>query len=448
MIHKMVAAVNFQNVFSKRFAASVPVRLVGWLCVVLLSGALLSGSDSILRWALFLFAGLSPALALKTSYTVTELAAASVALSLGLLAAVAGTTALIGCYSTIVPYMLVISVAAACAVLVSRRTRVVLAKRELYAALVAISVSAALALTYGSNGPVATPTGLSYIVRHWLRRDGAYFFALVQQAIERGAIPHENPFIAGIPAYYATLGHCGLALLAPGKSVPAAVSLWGVLPLLHVAAVLLFYHFTVRLLVQYRAQRPERWALAAIALFCAWRPDFYTYPQSQSAFMPLLAWFCWWTLRPAFLRRSFDQGLALLWLILMAWIHTVSSVVALCFACGATVSRWRSTREQKPKRRRLFPVFMWLSGIAVAAWLTTHVGDAPYRDPVTKLSFLGVHLLNNHLFPNSILYIAGALALFAAWQHRRYGEFSTLALLLACGMGYTARGVCNVEAFS
>lgn len=436
------------KVFVKHCAMNIPVRLLCWLCVVLLTSALLSGSDPLTRWTLIFFAGLPATLNLKSAYSATELAASSVALSLGVLTVTAGTTSLLGCFSSGVPYLVVILAAAALAIGARQRTLVVITTRDLYASLMAALVATLVGLIYASNGPMRTPEGVSYVARHWLNRDGAYFFALIQQALARGSIPEENPFMAGIPAYYAVLGHCGLALLVPSGNVPAAVALWDVLPLLPVAAAVLFFHHTFRRLAYWGTSRPELWALAAAMVFFVWRPDFFIFPQSQSAFMPLLSWFFWWTAQPASRRRSRNRWIMFLWLSLLACVHTVSSVVALCLAAGASAGIYSSERRSLRNQGPLISFLIWGVGVTFAAALTWYIGNAPFPDPFALPSERSFRFLKEHFLPYLPVYVVGAVALYLAWREKRIPELSALALLLALGIGYTARALCKPEPFS
>jgi hypothetical protein len=420
------------------------VGIVSLATGAILAVVLSTGSADLVKWIFILLSGLPLALALWNRYTFLELLACSVALSLALLSMAAAVSMIAGAFSTMLPELLIIG----CAVVIGllgygRRCLIRGGRDELYAWLVVSLLVAVLAITYSANGPVRLSDGVGFVVRRWVARDGAYLFALIQQAIERQTLPDENPFMAGVPVYYAVLGHCGLAALARHAALPAALALWPVFPLFHISAVLLVYHGLSHQLRGYRIMSWPIWAAVATVLFVAWRADFFVYPQSQSVFMPLIAWLFWWVTRRVNTRAVLRRWIAAGWVGLLAFVHTVSCVVGLSALAGIGLENLR-----RDKKKRWVMFVLWMVAFVGIALTNLRIGNAPYRAPLVYPTTESLHQLVGEALPYYPLYLIAIAASVLAWRTKRYAQLFSILLLLSLSVGYTLRGVCSLGKFS
>ncbi|MGC8740004.1 MAG: hypothetical protein ACP5UB_00935 [Candidatus Sumerlaeaceae bacterium] len=394
---------------------------------------------------LFLFAsGVPLAALLRRKYFLTEFFAVTVGCALVVLTLSAAISIILGIFASRSALMLPAVLAFLAGVrLRGAQIELCCARRDLAAAGVGAIVLAAASFVYLSNGPVATPRGYAYIMRHWLARDGAYLFGLVQEALERRSYPDENPFMAGVPNSYASLGHCGLGLLCTAEGEIAAFALWPYGIFFHVAAAMLLAHTMARGSRAKTQQTRWDWVLLAAAALVAWRADFFVYPQSQSYFLPVLSLFLWWTSQRGWWKLSAARNMALGGALVLTSVHTVSAAVALCVLVGATFGQWRSLWTWPLASQSL-----WLSGLLIALSSFWFFGGTPYGPRLSAPTSLALEQLQKHALPYLPLYILVGWGTFAAWRRRDYLVSSALGLLGGLAMLYTLVGIMSVDPFS
>ncbi len=413
-------------------------------CAALLVLAAFAAPSGLAAFLLFFGSGIPLATVLRSRYTLSEFMGVAVACSLMALAGTAVVGMALGVFRP--PLAIGFPVALSLALAWKsrkRRLEIRLAESDLVAAAIAALVCAGAGVVYLSNGPIATTNGSAYLMRHWIARDGAYFFALVQEAAERGAYPRENPFMAGLNNDYAALGHCGFALLALVKGEPAAFALWGFGLILHSAATVLLAHTMFRAAYRKQTALNQLWLGGAVATVVLWRADFFVYPQSQSYFLPLLFLFLWWTSKPGWWRLAKARYTALAGAFILTGFHTVSAAVALCLLLGFTFGDLRSLR----KLSRHSGIF-WFGGLALTAVSLWFFGGTPFGPRFTKPGGFAIEQVHKHALTFLPLYLTAIWAAVAAWRKRARNVSATLVLLCGAGIAYSLEGVLCADPFS
>jgi len=408
---------------------------------VLLIACVAQPFHALRAWALLLLPGLPVAMAIRRHYRLTELAGVTVAASLIVLSASAAAAIAVGAFPVLAPAMVVGLCAMATIASWRKRTRVSMGPADAGAALTCLLILPLILAVYATNGPQPAADGERFVMRHWMLRDGAYLFGLTQEAVERQAMPAETPFAAGVPAHYATFGHCGLAVLAAASARPAPLALWWMGPVFHVAALFLLYHAIARQL-RLPARSRMLWAAAGLVAIFAWRADFYVYLQSQSVALVVLAAFLWCTSQREWWRRSQMTAIAFIIALWLGAAHTVSGGAAVAVLAGTAVGDWRWFFT----RHRIRGV-VWICGLLLVAWVTLQAGSTPLRPRLGSPGPAAWRDLWENMGPFAPLNAAAIAAIAVACRHRRHVEASCVAALCVLSLGYSAYGLMCTDWF-
>lgn len=223
--------------------------------------------------------------------------------------------------------------------------------------VIALAIAAPLvflaALVIQANGRM--PSG-DYVAHSWFALDSQYLFSLVQMAIERQALPRENPMLAHIPNYYRVLVHVGLAGLTIQSGAIAALALPRLTCPVAAAVGCGLVHALTRRIGSLRT-RSRQFALGlAIVFFVFARPDLFIFPQTQFFAWLVLALFLWISgpslTRAGLWRLAASAGL----LLFLVASHLVTAFIALSLYCASlAICGFRASRTGRlPEPRLLF----------------------------------------------------------------------------------------------
>lgn len=406
--------------------------------------AALAAPASVTRAAVLLIAsGVPIAFALRHQYSLGEFFAVALGAS-SFVTTIAGLSWLV--FGSAVgqgAWLLPVFALAMAWVLREHRLQIRATQADLGAAVIAVVGAAFVAMFYAANGPFSNPQGLGYRMRSWVARDSCYLFAITQQILERRSIPSENPFGAGLPLCYAWAGHCGLALLADRSGQPAAFALWHLGPVYHISAILLIYYFALSRSHKFNDVSGVAAAALGTTGVCAWRPDFFVYPQSQSFFLNMLALVLWAGGRRGAWRRGWSFGVLASAALLLAAVHTVSATVAAALVAGIFCDRVASPRGRNDRHSWIWLGLLACLGLSIWWW-----GHTPFRATRGLPTSQSFSQLRTYFLPFAFLYGVAILSAWGAFRQRRQELGWAMGLLVGLALAYTGLGLFCLDPFS
>ena len=192
-----------------------------------------------------------------------------------------------------------------------------------------------ITLVFHANGMQAG----KYIAHAWFGRDSFYLFALIQEAIERGGWPTENPFVAGVANFYPSLLHVGCAALTRQSGLIAAESLLLTSPLFLATGLPLLVVAAGRAVGGPLKPISALLVVGATAGAFLLRPDLFIYPQPESYVIGWLALVLWLWGEGVPSRAEVTAALIASFAIVFA--HTVTGAACVIFVASRSLDTTR-----------------------------------------------------------------------------------------------------------
>lgn len=287
--------------------------------------------------------------------------------------------------------------------------------------LALILVSIPIVAVFTHNGM----EGGRYLARSWFGRDGAYLFALAQEAVERGAWPAENPLAAGLANYYPAMVHVGLGALSIEGGAPAAVDLIWLSPFYLACAPALWVYAAARSGTGWRA------ALAALlggAGPFLLRPDLFIFPQAQPYAFGGLALLLWLGLD---LSTALAQVAALVVAAEVILAHSVSGTVAVVLVGGQAL-QWLVDRSTRRLGAAAVAATLGLGLLFLRLSALPHPGA---RGPLSAQAFSGIEA-----FVAPWEWPLAAVATVLLMNLRRPAQIASTVGIVGLGLAYYAFG--------
>lgn len=393
-----------------------PLALFCAVAALLLAlAALISPSQP--RLILFaVLSGAAPALSLRRQWRLTEAVCAAIVGGLLLWAVAAGALWTLKA-SVLLPWW-----PGAAAFLIGLwaahrkiKISITLCGADAAAVLFMLIMAIPIAVVFMANGPVFHDGRLAFVARHWIGGDSFYLFSLAQMAVERRAVPAENPFLAGLGNYYPSLLHCGMGALSLQYGAPAALGIWRAAPVFLVSSCGLLIHAILRRASWRRGVAPLVFVFAGAAGWILLRPDLFIYPQTQAFVLSVLFGIVW-LIGPGLFRLPPVRVVVVLILAaaLVAMHAVTSAVVLIILGCECL-----DCLSHPSKRRRGTILCVCVIALAVA-----HVVKNTPPHPALGLG-RGIcantmFFLREHAFPWLLPLAGGGLLACACFRRRRW----------------------------
>ncbi|MBC8102584.1 MAG: hypothetical protein H7Z41_08350 [Cytophagales bacterium] len=271
--------------------------------------------------------------------------------------------------------------------------------------------------------------GGHFFARGWFARDSFYLFALAQESLERGGWPAENPFVAGVANFYPSLLHVTLGALAAQSGLPAAQAILILSPLALATSLPLLVVAACRAADLRSGIWTVLLALIGAAGLFFLRPDLFIYPQTQAYLLGWLALVLWlWGESET---SGLEAAIALAMSFLVVLAHTVTGAACIVFV---TSRAFEGLRAPETRRRSLLQI----GAAAVLGLLFLRLNSLPFSSPHHQISLTDLGGVTDFIAPWWAA-VAATIAMAIAYRRRTYRSLGIVAMS-ALGIVYYVLG--------